>query len=112
MEWNKLLQRHPENESRTEQDAAASRDGESLIRQVCGQIGMTGSEDASAERVAAEERVCLPDGYMRRSPIQRYRTPRDFAKKRFLRAALVLLALCLAALLALALLKSGLFRLK
>jgi len=110
MEWDKLLQREKRDESRPERSGAASRDGDSLIRQICGQIGTTGRAETEDEAISAEGRTSLPDGYMRRAPVQRYYTPPDFTKKRVLKAVLIAAGLCFAALLALALLKSGLFR--
>ena len=111
MALKELLPQNAREEARSESDGGASRGGDGLIAQVCGEIGSTAG-DAAEAHFAAEGRVFLPDGYLRRSPVQAYRTPPDYAKKRVVKAVLIAAGLCLIVLLGLALLKSGLFRLR
>lgn len=91
---------------------------ESLIRRVAKMAPGAPSEDAlrtlgrpelSAERwdPEPEEAQPLPDGYVRRSPVQSYRTPVGFRKRQILEIVLTAALLCLAALLVLALMRSN-----
>ena len=111
MALKELLQQHTQEEVRTESDGDLSHGGDGLIAQVCGEIEPTAGGIAETP-LTAEGRISLPDGYMRRSPVQAYRTPSDYAKKRVVKAVLIAAGLCLVVLLGLALLKSGLFRLR
>ena len=99
-------------EAREENLPALSEDRRntgSLIDQAAMSFGQT--EPAPAEEPTAEP-VILGDGYVRRSPVQEYRTPEDFAKRRKRRIVGGILLVCLAALLVLALLRAGFLGLK
>ncbi len=110
MALKELLQQNRQEEAPAAPSGAASPGGDGLIAQICGEIGPSAGDDPRST-AGAEGGVQLPDGYLRRSPVQALRTPPDYGKKRAGRAALIAAGLCLLALLGLALLKSGLFRL-
>ena len=104
MAWKELLeQQNTQRERRTEADDAP-KDRGGLIALACGGIAQ------SADEADARECIRLPDGYLRRSPPQPYLTPPDYARKRMRKVITAAAVLCLAALLVLALLKSGLIR--
>ena len=117
MAWEELLRLHDARE----ENALIPVDGEaqekgSLIQQasaLVGQAEATESADA-AEADALQEPVTYPDGYVRRSPVQPYRTAEDYFRRRTRKAVLAVLVLVLAVLLVLALMKTGLlqFRLR
>ena len=116
MAWKELLELHGTKEESLPLSDGEMRDKGSLISQVRGMAGDTRSEDASAAAAsgALPELVCCRDGYLRRTPVQAYRTAEDFNRRRIRKAVTVVLVLILAALLLLALMKSGLlvFRLR
>lgn len=111
MAWKELLRQQDEKETRpAETDGDASRDGGSLIRQICGNDPPVSEPGAAWEPGREGERVSLPDGYVRRSPVQRYRTSPDYMRKRVQKIIVIVVALCLVALLVLALLKSDMLK--
>jgi hypothetical protein len=112
MAWEELLKTR---ESREEDSPAAAReelrDRESLIRQAAAMIGQGGEEvPAPEENGEPGEAVCCRDGYVRRSPVQRYGTAADYHARRIRRALMIVGGICAAALLALALVRVRLIR--
>ena len=63
--------------------------------------------DPSPEK--AEEAAMLPDGYLRRSPVQAYRTPEGYRARIIRKAAVALLLLALAVLLVIAAVRNHFF---
>ena len=116
MAWEELLLLHDEKpeDQLLLSDGKAKEKG-SLIRQVRALVGQTGGENAAAAEPDEPEapRPC-PDGYVRRSPVQPYRTAEDYFRRRTRKAVLAVIVLVLAVLLVLALMKTGLlqFRLR
>ncbi len=103
--------------SRQESARTLPKDGDeftrgSLIRQVRSLVGISGAYKAGEEELPGGEweRVCCRDGYVRRSPVQAYRTPEDYPRRRIRKALVILIVLIIAALLALAIFKSGIIR--
>ena len=110
MAWEELLKQQTERESRkTEADGGAQPERETLIRQICGAMGGT-EREAVPENNPAETPAPLRDGYVRRSPVQVYKTAPDYRKRRIGRVVQVVIVLVVLGLLVLALFKSGLIR--
>ena len=116
MAWEELLLLHDEKpeDQLLLSDGKAKEKG-SLIRQVRALVGQTGGENAAAAEPDEPEapRPC-PDGYVRRSPVQAYRTAEDFSRRRIRKIITAVVVVIIAALLLYALMKSGLvvFRLR
>ncbi len=113
-EWEELLRRHGgQKEQPRQQEDAGARAAGSLIQQVR-ELGMQTGAGASAAADDADdetqESVPLPDGYVRLTPVQRYRTPVDYTRRIVRKVILIIVGVGLVALLALALVKSGLLR--
>ena len=94
---------------------AERREQGSLIRQAAAMIGQTGEEgfappSGGESAGEAEEPETCGDGYVRRSPVQAYGTAADYYARRIRRAVTIVAGIFLAALLVLALLRSGLLR--
>ena len=110
MAWEELLKQQTERENqKTEQDGRTPQERETLITQICGEMG---GEDrkAAPENDAEEPPAPLSDGYVRRTPVQKYMTAPDFHRKRVGRVVQVVIVLLFVALLVLALFKSDLIR--
>ncbi|MBO4419376.1 MAG: hypothetical protein J5789_06100 [Oscillospiraceae bacterium] len=109
MAWKELLQQQNETEqSVAEQDPGPVRDRTSLIRRICGDSKPSG--DTAAEPAANREPITLPDGYVRRSPVQQYHTAPDYLRRRVRKIILGVLVLVFFVLLMAVLLKTGLIR--
>ena len=110
MAWEELLKQQTGGETRkTERDGRTSPERETLIREICGNMGVTDCENAP-KNDAEEAPAPLSDGYVRRTPVQKYMTAPDLYKRRVGRAVQALIVLVLLALLVFALFKSGLIR--
>ena len=112
MSWKELLQRDsPQEDPRALPSDGDLRGRGSLIQQVCSLVGISGTAEAGVpERSGGEtEVVRCRDGYARRSPVQPYRTPEDFQRRRVRKALLILAVLVIAVLLVLTVLKIKLF---
>lgn len=111
MAWKELLQQQEGMEPRTaDTEGSAPRGSEGMISQICGDAAPVSGADAKAEPDAAEEQTILPDGYVRRTPVQVYTTAPDFRRRRIRKAIIAVIAVFLLALLLVALLKSGLIQ--
>ncbi len=115
MAWEELLRLH----DKPKEDLALPTDGEardqgSLIRRARQLVGLTGEADTPEEPEAAQPSVICRDGYVRRSPVQVYRTAEDFKRRRIRKLLTALFIVIIAALLLYALMKAGLlvFRLR
>ena len=106
--------------ARAEMAAARQSERESLVQRVTEMFSREAEETASrplgrpelpAERwdPAAGEAGPLPDGYLRRSPVQAYRTPAGYRMRCIRKAAALLLLLALAALVTVAAIRSNFF---
>ena len=94
--------------------AAAAETGErgSLIRQAAAMIGQPEELPGDPEGDEPPEEVCCADGYVRRSPVQTYRTAEDYHRRQIRKAVLIAVGAVLAILLVVALTKTGLLRLR
>ena len=114
-DWQELLQQHGTSEARPSLPEDGGAPGRSsLMQQVRELVGQTG-EAASPETESAvrtEQRVCYPDGYVRRSPVQPYVTPEDYRRRTIRKCVMIAVALAFAVLLVSALLKSKLLSFK
>lgn len=112
MAWEELLRQHDRREDELSPSAASeTRDRGSLIRQAAEIFGQTGEESAGpAESGEPEVCVCYPDGYERRSPLQPYRTPEDYMRKRIRKAVAIAVAACFVILVVVALMRIGFLR--
>ncbi len=110
MAWKELLELHETKDERLPQSDSEARDTGSLISQVQGMVGDPRAEDAgtAASSAALPELVCCRDGYLRRTPVQAYRTAEDFRRRRVRRAVTAVIILIVAVLLLLALMRAGL----
>ena len=110
MAWKELLELHETKDELIPQSDSEARDTGSLISQVQRMAGGPRAEDAgtSAAPGALPELVCCRDGYLRRTPVQAYRTAEDFQRRRIRKALTAVIILIIAALLLLALMKAGL----
>ena len=111
MAWKELLQQEEGIPRPTGQDGSASRNKDGLIAQLCGETVPAAGEDETIKPDAEEEHVQFADGYVRRSPVQKYRTAPDFTRKRIRKAIVAVVVIGLIVLLGVALLKSGLIKL-
>ena len=114
-DWEELLRRHGGQKDQPDRpEDGGARSAGSLIQQVreLGVQAGAGAQPSAADDDAPQEAVVLPDGYVRRSPVQRYRTPEDYSRRLIRKAVLAVIGLCFLALLVMALLKSGLLRFK
>lgn len=110
-EWKDILK-----QNRRDTDAAALPTGgetsgrSSLMQQIRELVGQTGASvpPETEDAIRAEERVCCPDGYVRRSPVQHYVTPPDYRRRMIRRFILLAVVAAFAVLLVIALLKSKL----
>ena len=110
MAWEELMiQQTGRDPRKTEQDGGTSSDRETLIRQICGDMGGTTAEPAPKDD-AEEMPAPLPDGYVRRTPVQEYKTAPDFHRRRIGKVVQAVIVLIFLGLLILALFKSGLLR--
>jgi len=94
---------------------AEAREQDSLIRQAAAMIGMTGEEETApppdgGNAWEGEEPETCGDGYVRRSPVQPYLVAPDYHARRLRKGVLIVVGICLAALLALALVRAGMLR--
>ena len=114
MAWEDLLKLHEKQEDGLSQALDdEARDKGSLIQQAAAMIGQT--EEAAADVAQnddTEEIVRCADGYVRRSPVQVYMTAEDYNRRRIRKAIIIVVGVCLAILLVMALAKTGLLRLR
>ena len=109
MAWKELLEQQRAGEQRrAEPDSGASRSRGGLIQTICGDMGSAVEANNAAEHGTEEAHVQLPDGYVRVTPVQEYRTSPDFKRRRIGKIVTAVIVLVLAVLLILALLKTGL----
>ena len=114
MAWKELLQLHDTKpEVQAQFGDGEEKDWGSLIRRVCEQFGKTVAENA-AEDDDLQGPVRCADGYIRRSPVQHYRTAEDFMRRRIRKIIMIVIGAVFAVLLIYALMRSGLlvFRLR
>ncbi|MBQ6235835.1 MAG: hypothetical protein IJK54_07935 [Clostridia bacterium] len=110
MAWEELLKQQTGTEPRkTEQDGGMPPERETLIREICGEMGSAERKD-TPENNPEETPAPLSDGYVRRTPVQTYKTAPDYTKRRIGRVVQALIVLTVLGLLVLALFKSGLIR--
>ena len=110
MAWEELLKQQTGQDPRkTEPDGGTPPERETLIQQICGDLGGT-EREAVPEHNPEETPVPLSDGYLRRTPVQPYKTAPDLKKRRIGRVIQAAIVLILLGLLVLALFKSGLIR--
>lgn len=111
MAWEELLRLHDTREDDAQlSEGGEARDARSLIRRVSELAGQPdGAESAAPEDGGASPVYCA-DGYLRRSPVQPYHTAEGYESRRTRRIVLAALGVCLAALLAYALIRAGIFR--
>ena len=107
MSWEELLRQRNGREGDLPSQDEAPRNGGSLIQQAGEMAGQAAAAPLSQEEEAPREPVCLSDGYVRRSPVQPYLTAEDYGRHRVRRALMTVLGLIVAALVLLALIKSG-----
>ena len=110
MAWEELLKQQTGREpQKTEPDGKTSPERETLIRQICDGMGGT-AQTAAPDNGAEEPPAPLSDGYVRRTPVQKYKTHPDYRKKHIGRIVQAVIVLILLGLLILALFKSDLIR--
>ena len=109
MPLEELLRRRDTREENLPALSEDRRNTGSLITQAAMSIGQA---VPTAEEEPPGEPVICGDGYVRRSPVQEYRTPEDYKKKRDRKIIGGILLACVAALLVLALVRAGLLGLK
>ena len=115
MAWEELLKQHEDQNSGVPVPVKAEdRPQGSLIQQVGRAMGKTGWEMAepASEEAAYLEPVRLPDGYVRSSPVQVYVTPPDYHRRKIRKLILGAVALVFLALVAVALVRSGLMKIR
>lgn len=116
MAWEELLLLHDEQpDDQLLLSDGKAKEKNSLIRQARAQLGQSDeAPDAPAEPDAPEAPQRCADGYVRRSPVQSYRTAEDYTRRRIRKFVTAGIVVILAALLLYALMKSGLlvFRLR
>ena len=83
------------------------RGGDSLLREAEAMAGKAAALPPAERDESEREPVRLPDGYVRRSPVQVYQTAEDYGRRRARRAGLIALGVVVAALVLAALVKSG-----
>lgn len=110
MAWEELLKQQTGGEPRkTEQNGGTPSERETLIFEICGSMVETDRE-AAPKTDAEETPAPLSDGYVRRTPVQKYMTAPDLKKRRIGKAIQAAIVLILLVLLVLALFKSDLIR--
>jgi len=102
-----LRQQEDGKESAPPPQDGKPRGGDSLIRQAEAMAGQAAAAPPAQRMEADREPLRLPDGYVRRSPVQVYQTAEDYGRRRARRAGLAVLGLLVAALVLAALVKSG-----
>ncbi len=110
MAWEELLKLHDargETLLPTEDDG--NGDKGSLIGRVRALAGQTGGAEAAPDGEEAAPVFCA-DGYLRRSPVQAYRTAEGYERRRIRKLVLALLGVCAVAALGYALMRAGLLR--
>jgi hypothetical protein len=115
MAWEELLKLHETQEDGLPLTGIGeTRENVSLIRKVGVLYGQTVTEHAPLEEDddTYHEPVHCADGYVRRSPVQPYLTAEDFNRRRVRKIVTVVVGVCFVALLVLALVRAGLFRLR
>ena len=113
MAWEDLLRSHSRREDGFSPASGADQRSEgSLIRQIAAMVGMTAAAEEAEEPAPAEpeEPEIYADGYVRRSPMQPYQTAADYRIRMIRKAVGIVLGLCLAALLAVALVRARVLR--
>ncbi len=111
MAWEELLQQKEGRVPReAEREAAAPRASESLILWICDDMPETARAETKADADDDEDPAMLADGYVRRTPVQVYKTAPGFHRKRVRNVIIAVVALFLIVLLVIALYKSGLIR--
>lgn len=111
-EWKELLQKHNLQEDRQARMSDGDpQDAGTLLKMVQELVGQTDKASETEPEDAAAP-VCLPDGYVRRSPVQAYVTPADYRKKTVRRVILIVLGVGFFVLLVIALLRTGLLSFK
>ncbi len=110
MAWEELLKLH---DARGEALLPSENDGNgdkgSLIGRVCALTGQTGGTEVPPDGEGAAPVFCA-DGYLRRSPVQAYRTAEGYERRRIRKLVLALLGVCAVAALGYALMRVGLLR--
>ena len=113
-EWEELLRKHRlEDKEQNSSEDGGARSAGSLIAQAreLGVQADVNSPEADAENAdALPEPVCLPDGYVRRSPVQAYRTPEGYLRRQIRKWVLILLGIALLVLLVVALIRGDIIR--
>ena len=110
MAWEELLKQQTGGEPRrTEPDGTKPAERETLIFEICGSMVETDRE-AAPKTDAEETPAPLSDGYVRRTPVQKYKTAPDLKRRRVGKVIQAVIVLVLLGLLVLALFKSGLIR--
>lgn len=118
MAWEELLKLHDERgEALLSPEDDGNRDEGSLIGRVRALAGQTGGAEALPGGAAAPpDGETVPafcaDGYLRRSPVQAYRTAEGYERRRIRKLVLTILGLCAVAALTYALMRAGLLRLR
>ena len=114
MAWEDLLKQHRAGENDLPAPRVAeTQDPGSILGQVSAMLGQNGDTAFRPENAdPPQEYVRLEDGYVRRSPVQPYQTAKDYRVRRIRRAVMIILGLCLAIFLAVALVRGGLLRLR
>lgn len=115
MAWEELLRLHDGREGDpSQQEGREKAAGGSLlqmVRRAVGEPELPSLPEAPGDDGFAEMPACQ-DGYLRRSPVQTYQTAADYKKRQTRKIITVVVIVCLAVLLALALTRAGLFRLR
>ena len=115
MAWEELLRLHDGREGDpSEQEGREKAVGGSLlqmVRRAVGEPELPSLPEAPTDDAYAGPAACQ-DGYVRRSPVQTYQTAADYKRRQARKIITVVLVICLAVLLALALTRAGLFRLR
>lgn len=110
MAWEELLKQQTGTDPRNaKQDGGTPPERETLIREICGETG-DAERKAAPENDPEETPAPLSDGYVRRTPVQTYKSAPDYTKRRIGRVVRALIVLTVLGLLVLALFKSGLIR--
>lgn len=111
MAWEELLRLHDTREDSVQLPGdGEARDTGSLIRRVSELAGQPNSAENTTREDGSASPVYCADGYLRRSPVQPYRTAEGYENRRMRRIISVALGICLAALLTYALVRVGLFK--
>ncbi len=115
MAWEELLRLHDERAGDpSQQDGREKAAGGSLIQLVRRAVGQPETPllpEAPEDETGAGP-AAFGDGYVRRSPVQPYQTAADYKRRRVRRIIAAVLVVCFVVLLALALMRAGLFRLR